>query len=164
MFRGVTDLNVNFLGNRGFLPGVFHHVFRPVGVRATHGAFAPSHIPSLRAALPLQISHQDFFASRSISLHGFRATDLPRELARHRNLSACSPSQALPLGHTRQHRQEYAGRCQRAARLSHLHGFSDELIQAARKLYTSDSFAVELEQTVYALDTTTIGLCLSVFP
>ena len=38
------------------------------------------------------------------------------------------------------------------------------LIQTARKLYASDSFAVELEQTVYALDTTTINLCLSVFP
>ena len=38
------------------------------------------------------------------------------------------------------------------------------LIHTARQLYSSDSFAVELEQTVYALDTTTIDLCLSVFP
>jgi hypothetical protein len=42
--------------------------------------------------------------------------------------------------------------------------FAMSLIQTARKLYGSDSFAVELEQTVYALDTTTIDLCLSVFP
>ena len=42
--------------------------------------------------------------------------------------------------------------------------FAMSLIQTARKLYASDSFAVELEQTVYALDTTTINLCLSVFP
>jgi len=42
--------------------------------------------------------------------------------------------------------------------------FAASLIQIARKLYASDSFAVELEQTVYALDTTTIDLCLSVFP
>ena len=42
--------------------------------------------------------------------------------------------------------------------------FAMSLIQAARKLYASDRFAVELEQTVYALDTTTIDLCLSVFP
>ena len=32
--------------------------------------------------------------------------------------------------------------------------FAMSLIQTARKLYGSDSFAVELEQTVYALDTT----------
>jgi len=42
--------------------------------------------------------------------------------------------------------------------------FAMSLIQTARKLYASDSLAVELEQTVYALDTTTIDLCLSVFP
>ena len=38
------------------------------------------------------------------------------------------------------------------------------LIQIAKKLYANDSFAVEMEQTAYALDTTTIDLCLSVFP
>ena len=42
--------------------------------------------------------------------------------------------------------------------------FAMSLIQTARQLYASDRFAVELEQTVYALDTTTIDLCLSVFP
>ena len=42
--------------------------------------------------------------------------------------------------------------------------FATSLIQIARKLYASDCFAVELEQTAYALDTTTIDLCLSVFP
>ena len=42
--------------------------------------------------------------------------------------------------------------------------FAMSLIQIARKLYVCDSFAVELEQTAYALDTTTIDLCLSVFP
>jgi len=42
--------------------------------------------------------------------------------------------------------------------------FAMSLIQTARALYANDSFAVELEQTVYALDTTTIDLCLSVFP
>ena len=42
--------------------------------------------------------------------------------------------------------------------------FAMRLIQTARKLYASDQFAVELEQTAYALDTTTIDLCLSVFP
>ena len=42
--------------------------------------------------------------------------------------------------------------------------FAMSLIQIARKLYAGDSFAVNLEQTTYALDTTTIDLCLSVFP
>lgn len=38
------------------------------------------------------------------------------------------------------------------------------LIQTARKLYANESFGVELANTVYALDATTIDLCLSMFP
>jgi hypothetical protein len=38
------------------------------------------------------------------------------------------------------------------------------LIPVARKLYLKEDFGLELDQTVYALDATTIDLCLSVFP
>lgn len=38
------------------------------------------------------------------------------------------------------------------------------LIQTARKMYVGDNFALELENTVFALDATTIDLCLSMFP
>jgi hypothetical protein len=38
------------------------------------------------------------------------------------------------------------------------------LIRRARKLYCNDSFGVDLSNTVYALDATTIDLCLSLFP
>jgi len=38
------------------------------------------------------------------------------------------------------------------------------LVDIARELYRDESFGIELEQTVYALDSTTIDLCLSVFP
>ena len=38
------------------------------------------------------------------------------------------------------------------------------LIATARILYSKDSFIEELDETVYALDSTTIDLCLSVFP
>ena len=42
--------------------------------------------------------------------------------------------------------------------------FAQVLIGVARGLYASEPFAVELEQTVYALDSTTIDLCLALFP
>jgi hypothetical protein len=42
--------------------------------------------------------------------------------------------------------------------------FAQVLIRTARNLYVNDPFAVELEHTVYALDSTTIDLCLSLFP
>jgi hypothetical protein len=42
--------------------------------------------------------------------------------------------------------------------------FANALITEARKLYANDAFAVDLDNTVYALDTTTIDLSLKVFP
>ena len=42
--------------------------------------------------------------------------------------------------------------------------FALSLIQVARKLYAQDGFGVELTNTVYALDSTTIDLCLALFP
>jgi hypothetical protein len=42
--------------------------------------------------------------------------------------------------------------------------FAQILIQEAKKLYINDKFEVELDETVYALDSTTIDLCLSLFP
>ena len=42
--------------------------------------------------------------------------------------------------------------------------FAQVLIHQARGLYLEDSFGVDLENTVYALDSTTIDLCLSLFP
>jgi len=41
---------------------------------------------------------------------------------------------------------------------------AQELIGRARKLYVADEFGVKLEQTAYAFDSTTIDLCLSLFP
>ena len=42
--------------------------------------------------------------------------------------------------------------------------FAQRLIVKARALYAHEDFGVELANTVYALDATTIDLCLSVFP
>ena len=42
--------------------------------------------------------------------------------------------------------------------------FAQRLIDQARKLYAGDSLGLELTNTVYALDSTTIDLCLSLFP
>jgi hypothetical protein len=38
------------------------------------------------------------------------------------------------------------------------------LIAQARRLYVGESLSVDLKETVYALDSTTIDLCLSLFP
>ena len=42
--------------------------------------------------------------------------------------------------------------------------FAHVLIHTARALYVTEDFGLELQQTTYALDSTTIDLCLSLFP
>jgi Transposase DDE domain/Domain of unknown function (DUF4372) len=42
--------------------------------------------------------------------------------------------------------------------------WAQSLIRRARRLYADEPFALELAQTVYALDATVIDLCLSLFP
>lgn len=42
--------------------------------------------------------------------------------------------------------------------------FAQILIHEARQLYVHEDFGLELDETVYALDSSTIDLCLSVFP
>jgi len=42
--------------------------------------------------------------------------------------------------------------------------FAQRLITQARKLYAQEDLGLELSNTIYALDSTTIDLCLSVFP
>lgn len=42
--------------------------------------------------------------------------------------------------------------------------FAQVLIHTARDLYLGDDFGIDLNETVYALDSTTIDLCLAVFP
>lgn len=42
--------------------------------------------------------------------------------------------------------------------------FAQSLITIARNLYVNEPFGVDLQNSVYALDATTIDLCLSVFP
>ncbi|MCY4306182.1 MAG: hypothetical protein OXC62_15610 [Aestuariivita sp.] len=42
--------------------------------------------------------------------------------------------------------------------------FAQSLIRIVRLLYADDTFPIDLDNTVYTLDSTTIDLCLSVFP
>jgi hypothetical protein len=42
--------------------------------------------------------------------------------------------------------------------------FAQVLVNKARKLYVGETFGIELDHTIYALDATIIDLCLSLFP
>ena len=127
---------------------------------SAYGFSAHIRIPSMRRALSRRLQGQDFFLLGPVSFDVFCPTHLQRKPARHRGLSSCSRTKALPHGDTREGIPEYAGQRQPSQRLAHLRGFSAR----ARKLYVHDSFGIDLGHTVYALDSTTIDLCLSLFP
>jgi len=42
--------------------------------------------------------------------------------------------------------------------------FAQVLIHLARPMYVKDAIGIDLDSTIYALDSTTIDLCLSLFP
>src|SRR4030067_1665795 len=92
----VTDFNLQQTSNICRGSG---YARRETRVRSIDGAPAIAYIPSVRRQLSKSISDVYVFTSRSIPLFSLRAAYVPREPARHRNLSARAPSQALSLGH-----------------------------------------------------------------
>jgi hypothetical protein len=84
-----------------------------------------------------------------------------------RDIEACLRAQSNKLFHMGIHSQVSRNTLANANKVRDWRIYSDlahALIPVARKLYLDEDFGVELDQTVYALDATTIDLCLSVFP
>lgn len=84
-----------------------------------------------------------------------------------RDIEACLRSQRAKLYH-----MGFRGRISRNT-LAHANqkrdwrifaDFARVLITQARQMYRDEPFQVELDQAVYVLDSTTIDLCLSLFP
>ncbi|OFZ70583.1 MAG: transposase [Betaproteobacteria bacterium RBG_16_58_11] len=84
-----------------------------------------------------------------------------------RDIEVCLSAQSAKLYHMglRQETKRSTLADTNEARDWRIHAeFAQRLIEQARKLYAGDSFGIELENTAYALDSTTIDLCLSLFP
>ena len=105
----------------------FAYAHRETSVCSIDGAPVTAYVPPVRSQIPQSISNTQVFASRLISQYGLRTTDLPREPARHRNLSARSPDQAPSPRHSWQHRTQHTGRCQQIPRLQNLRRLRHEL-------------------------------------
>lgn len=84
-----------------------------------------------------------------------------------RNIEACLAAQASKLYHMglREPVRRSTLADANESRDWRIHAdFAQRLIDQARKLYAGDDLGLALSNTVYALDSTTIDLCLSVFP
>ena len=98
-------------------------------------------------------------------VHGLRPADLPRQPLR--DVETCLGGPRAPSSTTwasaRRWRATRSPTPIRCATGRIYADFAQALIAIARRLY-ADAFGVDLAQTVYALDATTIDLSLSVFP
>ena len=104
------------------------------------------------------------FLVGTVPRHGLRATHVSREFARHRNVPAGARRKAVPCGDSRSGFAQHAGRRHESRDWRIFADLARVLIAMARPLYAGEPLAVELEETAYALDCTTIDLCLSLFP
>ena len=86
---------------------------------------------------------------RAVPLHGVRSARLPGEPSRHRSLPVGPNLQGLSQGFR--------------SPVSHS-TLADANKGRGCRIYADEVFGMELSYTVYALDATTIDLCLSMFP
>ncbi len=164
----VTDLNFD-ARRRQPLPQICGwrltaHVHRQTRLLPSHRAHAVAHLPRVRAALRRQPQGQVVYLSRSVPLHGIRTTHRPREPAGYRGLPSRPAQEALPHGDPRWDLAQYPGQCQQGARLAHLCRLRPSPDPDCTPPRRRGRLRRGPGQYGYALDASTIDLCLSLFP
>src|SRR5229473_8581610 len=124
---------------------------------------SPPTIPEVRRPIWRWSLSEKFVLLGSVSGDGVRSVDLPRESSRHRSVPSFRQRQALPHGIPRQGGALTLADANEARNWRIYADFAQVLIAIARPLHARDPIGVDLEQSLYALDSTTIDLCLSLF-
>jgi Domain of unknown function (DUF4372) len=101
--------------------------------------------------------------TEQFSRDGFCANNLARKSSRHRSLSAQS-AKLYHIGLRKAVARSTLADANESRDWRIWADFAQVLIRKARNLYAAEPLELELADTVYALDSTTIDLCLSVFP
>src|SRR5665213_2091235 len=132
--------------------------------RATNGLPALDDFRPLHPALWRRWWRSHAALRRAVPDHGVRAIDYRESL---RDIEVCLSAQAGKLYHMglRESVKRSTLADANESRDWRIYAnFAQRLIDQARKLYAQEDLGLELSNTVYALDSTTIDLCLSVFP
>lgn len=166
MIFAATDLNCRYIIcdlAKGPFAGV-DNVFGQAGLCTTHGTPSAAYISQNRGALQRRTESKIVFLSGPFSVLAFAQLTYRESL---RDIETCLRVQKSKLYHLGI--RSIVARNTLANASSVRDGriyadFAQSLIAIARPLYAEDAFGVDLKNTVYALDTTTIDLCLSVFP
>jgi Transposase DDE domain len=100
---------------------------------------------------------------RTVSSNGLRADDVSRELARYRGVPWNATIKAIRHGLRDPIARSTLADANEVRDWRIWADIAAVLIRRARKLYVHDDIGLDLANTVYALDSTTIDLCLSLF-
>ncbi len=119
----------------------------------------------VRSQIRRQSSNKNLFLFRPIPLHGLCSDNLSPVSSGHRGVSAGNAGETLSLRYSRNCVAQYIGKCERTSRLENIRRLRTGVNkQSPRALYANEDFGIQLNREVYALDSTTIDLCLSLFP
>ena len=118
----------------------------------------------LCGAVSRQLQGQEFFLLGSVSYPGLWQLTYRESL---RDIEAClraAPQKLYHMGIRSPVSRNTLANANQVRDWRIYADFAHGLIHEARNLYRNEPFGLELDQTVYALDATTIDLCLSLFP
>lgn len=141
-----------------------NHVLRQTCFLSGDGASATSHLSSVCQPLRRQSQDQGLYLSGQYLCMAFAQLTYRESL---RDIEACLRAQKNKLYHMGIRSNISRNTLANANKVRDWRIYADlaySLIQTARRLYLNEDFGLELDQTAYALDATTIDLCLSVFP
>lgn len=159
----VTDLNFNpaICNPVMNLHAGKHHAFRQAGVRATHGSSSATFLSPHCQTILRRIQNQSVFLSRCAAFAQLTFRESLRDIE---TFLRAQQSKLYHLGIRSNVARNTLANANAVRDWRIYANFAQSLIAIARPPYGDDSFGVDLKNTAYALDTTTIDLSLSAFP
>jgi len=115
-------------------------------------------------ALSCRLSCATFRSAPTIDLHGLCSIDLARWSARYRRMPQRQPEALYHLGFREPVAKSTLADANERRDWRLWEALALSLIPKARSLYAGEDLGLDLENTIYALDSTTIDLSLTMFP
>ena len=137
---------------------VLSHEPRENGFCSSHAGCSPGTVSSLCGSISRRVQSSQVFQLGSVSGDVICSIDLPRKSAGHRSLLAESWSPALPPGFRDSVARSTLARANEKRDWRIYADLAQILIRRARALYAQEELPVELTETVYAFDSTTVDV------
>src|SRR5277367_3155588 len=132
------------------------HARRQVDFRPADRVLAADNVSSLCRPLWWGTQDQTFHVPRAVSVSGVCAVDLSGKSSRYRSLPAGASREAVSHGDSQPRLAQHFGGCERGSGLAYLRRLCPTLDRHGSQALRRRFLGVDLKETVYALDTTTI--------